>query len=138
MKTFPVKLTTSKLTALAILLALNIVFGYFTINIFAFSFGLSLLTVVLMSKIAGLFWCGMLLALADLLQDIMHGWALNPLFSIGAAVTGLLCGFFYFQRQLSIKKRQDWLKVFAVTLANTVLVNIIIDSFALSLQTTPR
>jgi len=124
-------LETRKLTLLALLIALIVVFTRFLSYEDQFlRISFTFIPESLMGVLFGPFWTGIGSAIADAVGVILFPktGGYFPGFTINAFITGAIYGFFYYKKELT------WFRVFMATLLVTVIVHLFLTPLWLGLM----
>jgi ECF transporter S component (folate family) len=116
-----------KLILLAILVALGLVVGLFTIGTNVWQVSLSFVVNALLGAVGGV-WAGLAMAVSDVIHSLfMSHYGYFPGFTFSAVVVGVLYGLFFYGKRLEVAKVRDWLYVLVavavIMLVDTVFFN---------------
>lgn len=127
MKKFTIKIDQKTLVLLAVLLALNLIAGKFTVGSSIAKISPDFLIDCLIGMIAGPLWTAIVLGFGDIIGTLTSGAAYFPGFTLTALMVGGLYGFLFFRKKLEISHWQDWLYTLLamsiIMLFETVLLN---------------
>ncbi len=104
------KLTTQRLTTLAILVALALIVSKFSLSIIPKQLSVSFTFIVhaVIGMVGGPIWALISLAVVDVVDILTQGGDFNPLWTIMEAAQGFFYGYFFFGKSLSWNKIKDW------------------------------
>ena len=117
-----------QLTVSALLIALDVVFTrILAINTPLMKIGLGFTAVALSAMLYGPYWAALTAALGDLIGALLFPTgAYFPGFTVTAALTGLIFGFFLYRRE------RAWLRAFLAALTNCFFITLILNTLMIA------
>lgn len=131
---YKVSLSPQKIALAGAFFAIFIILNSLTINLVLFSLNFGFIAGILMTTVIGPYYGMFLFMISDIIMDLIHGWPINPLFTVAVAVGAIIYGIYFYQRELSISRWQDWLGVIITMTLQITIVNFFLFSLADSLQ----
>lgn len=122
------KISLRRLTVSALLIALDVVFTrVLAINTPLMKIGLGFAAVALSAMLYGPLWAALTAALGDLVGALLFPTGpFFPGFTLTAALTGLIFGYFLYLREKS------WLRAFLAALTNCFLVTLVLNTLMIA------
>ncbi|MBS9339122.1 folate family ECF transporter S component [Fructobacillus sp. M2-14] len=126
------KLTVQQLVLLSVLIAMSFILGRLSITTQILRISFVFLASSLMGKFFGPLWTAMTMVLLDFVKTTFFGgghW--SPVMAIGVLLAGLIYGSLFYQEKQDAKVA--WWKVILAVLLITIVVNLIINTAALTI-----
>lgn len=132
-------LSIQQLVLLAVLMALSLVIGKFSVMLTpTIKISFVFLASSLMGRFFGPIWTMLVMVLLDFVNVtffVAHG-AWSPIMAFGVVLAGIIYGGFFYQQPLT--KTVHWGKVLVAVLLITFVVNFLVNTFALMVMYSPQ
>ncbi|USS86017.1 MULTISPECIES: folate family ECF transporter S component [Fructilactobacillus] len=116
------------MTYLAILMAIEIIVGRFVIGSSSVQFSFTFIVIALIAKWYGPFWSTGVAVIVDFISTLFSGQPYFPGFALSAILVSLIYSIGFFQQ-----KRISWPRVIIVVALITVFINLILNSWWVSI-----